>query len=57
MLFDLSKDKEMNYINMEKDHSEIVNINPQKLRRNETESGSFYQSEERDGQIINVAIA
>lgn len=40
MLFDLSRNKEINYINMYKDKEEIVNINP----NNETEDDSFYQS-------------
>tara|TARA_B110000285_G_C14624668_1_gene380665 strand:+ start:55 stop:174 length:120 start_codon:yes stop_codon:yes gene_type:complete len=39
---------------MEKDKLEIVNINPQ---NKEIEDDVFYQSEEREGQIINVAIA
>jgi len=54
MLFDLSRNKEINQINMEKDKEEVVNINPQD---EEVKKDSFYQSEERDGQIINVVIA
>ena len=55
MLFQLADDPKMSNYEMTRDKHEVVDINSN--RKEKSSDGSFYEMEEREGEIINVIIA